>query len=110
MSMAKLKSGNDSTASFSNWTVATESAVDSSFFWGYLVTQVPGGFLTQLYPANRIFGAAIVTSCFLNLLAPGAINYSPFVYMIIQVAKGLVEVLLIHVLFTLINHNSFFLF
>jgi len=36
-----------------HWTVAIESAVDSSFFWGYLVTQVPGGFLASMYPANR---------------------------------------------------------
>lgn len=91
ISMAKLKAGNDTSVAFNNWTIATESMVDSSFFWGYLVTQVPGGFLAQMYPANRIFGGAIVCSCVLNLFAPGAINYSPYVYMFIQVCRGLVE-------------------
>ncbi|KAJ8681254.1 hypothetical protein QAD02_017041 [Eretmocerus hayati] len=90
MSMAKLKKNTVDTP-FTNWTTGIESGVDSSFFWGYLVTQVPGGFLAQLYPANRVFGAAIVTSCFLNLLAPGAIAYSPFLYMLLQVCRGLVE-------------------
>ena len=75
-----------------NWTVGTESALDSSFFWGYLVTQVPGGFLASLYPANKIFGAAIAISSFLNLLVPGALSIHPVVDMFVQVMKGLIEV------------------
>jgi len=75
-----------------NWTIGVESALDSSFFWGYLVTQVPGGFLASLYPANRIFGAAIAISSFLNLLVPGALKVHPIVDMCVQVLKGLVEV------------------
>ncbi|KOX76334.1 Vesicular glutamate transporter 3 [Melipona quadrifasciata] len=74
-----------------NWTVGTESALDSSFFWGYLVTQVPGGFLASLYPANKIFGAAIAISSFLNLLVPGALSIHPVVDMCVQVMKGLIE-------------------
>ncbi|XP_015182880.1 PREDICTED: vesicular glutamate transporter 1 isoform X2 [Polistes dominula] len=74
-----------------NWTVATESAMDSSFFWGYLITQVPGGFLASLYPANRIFGIAIAISSFLNLLVPGALKVDPIVDMIVQALKGFVE-------------------
>lgn len=75
----------------SKWSVATESAVDSSFFWGYLVTQIPAGFLASMYPANRIFGLAIATSAFLNLIVPGAMSLSPFVLIIVRVLQGLVE-------------------
>ncbi|XP_029177031.1 vesicular glutamate transporter 1 [Nylanderia fulva] len=95
MGMAKLvmknsTEGENNTIKF-NWTIGMESALDSSFFWGYLVTQVPGGFLASLYPANRIFGAAIATSSFLNLLVPGALKVDPIVDMMVQVMKGLVE-------------------
>lgn len=69
-----------------------ESAVDSSFFWGYLVTQVPGGFLASMYPANRIFGTAIACSSFLNLLVPGAMALDPIVLIMVRVLQGLVEV------------------
>lgn len=69
-----------------------ESAVDSSFFWGYLVTQVPGGFLASKYPANRIFGTAIFCSSFLNLLVPGAKSLHPIVLIIVRTMQGLVEV------------------
>ena len=74
-----------------NWSVATESAVDSSFFWGYLITQVPGGFLASVYPSNRIFGTAICCSAFLNLFLPGAFEF-PAVIIMIRVLQGLVEV------------------
>lgn len=36
-----------------DWTYGTIAALDSSFFWGYLVTQVPGGYLAAKFPANR---------------------------------------------------------
>lgn len=74
------------------WSVAMESAVDSSFFWGYLVTQVPGGFLASAYPANRIFGTAIAISSFLNLFMPGAMSFSPLAVIVIKVMQGFVEV------------------
>ncbi|XP_017888361.1 vesicular glutamate transporter 1 [Ceratina calcarata] len=95
MSMAKMAMknatiGDNHTLQF-NWTVGVESALDSSFFWGYLITQVPGGFLASLYPATRIFATAIAISSFLNLLVPGALKADPIVDMIVQVIKGFVE-------------------
>lgn len=67
--------------------------VDSSFFYGYLITQIPGGFLASIFPANRIFGAAIATSAFLNLFVPGAMSLDNVtVLFIIRVVQGLVEV------------------
>ncbi|XP_026464227.1 vesicular glutamate transporter 1-like [Ctenocephalides felis] len=74
-----------------NWTVGMESAVDSSFFWGYFFTQIPGGFLASMYPANRIFGTAIVGTSFLNLLMPGAMDLHPTVVIIVRIMQGLVE-------------------
>ncbi|XP_052129836.1 vesicular glutamate transporter 1 isoform X1 [Frankliniella occidentalis] len=73
------------------WSVATESMVDSSFFWGYLLTQVPGGFLASKYPATRIFGLAIVTSSVLNLLVPGATEIHPTFVILVRICQGLVE-------------------
>lgn len=74
-----------------HWSVGQESAVDSSFFWGYLLTQIPGGFLASMFPASRIFGTAIATSAFLNLLLPGAIMLHPMAVVILRVFQGLVE-------------------
>lgn len=68
--------------------------VDSSFFWGYLITQIPGGFLASIFPANRIFGLAICTSAVLNMTIPGAMLLDSNIsfLLIIRVIQGLVEV------------------
>lgn len=44
-----------------------------------------------MYPANRIFGTAIATSAFLNLLVPGAIMLHPSIVILLRMLQGLVE-------------------
>ncbi|KAG6455048.1 vesicular glutamate transporter 1 [Manduca sexta] len=95
MSMAKLKmtdnSNNKGEESPFNWTVEVESSIDSSYFAGYLITQVPGGFLASMYPANKIFGIAIVMSAVFNMAIPGAMTVGPAAVVILKVAQGFVE-------------------
>lgn len=69
-----------------------ESSIDSSYFFGYLITQVPGGFLASMYPANRIFGAAIFASALFNVAIPGAMTVGPTAVVFLKVAQGFVEV------------------
>lgn len=83
----------DNSSSWSTWSTDMESAIDSSFFWGYLVTQIPGGFLASFFPANRIFGAAIVGSAFCNMFIPVAIYLNPLILIVVRVLQGLVEVI-----------------
>lgn len=73
------------------WTPETIGVVDSSFFWGYIVTQIPGGYLASRLPANRIFGLAIGTSAFLNLLLPGAAQVHFGFVMVVRIMQGIVE-------------------
>ncbi|KAG4070847.1 hypothetical protein HA402_011073 [Bradysia odoriphaga] len=73
------------------WSANWASAIDSSFFWGYLVTQIPGGFLASFFPSNRIFGAAIIGSSICNLFIPLAIDVSKYILIIVRVVQGLVE-------------------
>lgn len=78
---------------FLNWTVAVESHVDSSFFWGYLITQIPGGFIASKFPANKIFGLSIVSSAFLHLFVPYAMTLMHgHVVICVRVIQGLFEV------------------
>jgi len=76
-----------------NWTVAVESHVDSSFFWGYLITQIPGGFIASKFPANKIFGLSIVSSASLHLFVPFAMTLMHgHVVICVRVLQGLFEV------------------
>ncbi|XP_052802907.1 vesicular glutamate transporter 1-like isoform X2 [Mya arenaria] len=73
------------------WTPETIGVVDSSFFWGYILTQVPGGYLASRYSATRIFGLAIGTSAFLNMFIPSAARIHFGVVMAVRILQGFVE-------------------
>jgi fucose permease len=36
-----------------NWDPETVGLIHGSFFWGYIVTQIPGGFISNKFAANR---------------------------------------------------------
>jgi len=74
-----------------HWSPETIGYVDASFFWGYIITQLPGGFLASKYPANRLFGTAIFLSSCLNLLIPAASMLNPHCVIVVRVFQGLVE-------------------
>ncbi|XP_063843132.1 putative inorganic phosphate cotransporter [Scylla paramamosain] len=52
------------------WDAFTQSLITSSFFMGYLWTQVPGGRIAELFGARRVFGGALTAASFLTLLIP----------------------------------------
>ncbi|KAK6050696.1 transporter, major facilitator family protein, partial [Cooperia oncophora] len=75
-----------------NWTRAELSVMESSFFYGYLITQIPAGFLAAKYPPNKLFGIAIGVASFLNILLPyGFKSKSDTLVAIIQILQGLVQ-------------------
>jgi ACS family sodium-dependent inorganic phosphate cotransporter-like MFS transporter 6/7/8 len=42
-----------------NWDPETVGLIHVSFFWSYIVTQIPVGFISNKFAANRVFGATI---------------------------------------------------
>lgn len=74
-----------------DWGPKIIGVLDSSFFWGYLVTQIPGGYLAAKFPANKVFGIALAISALLNCLLPIAAKTHYGVAMIVRIMQGLVE-------------------
>ena len=69
------------------WRPETIGNVDASFFWGYILTQVPGGFLASYIPPNRLLGIAIFLSSCLNLLLPTLTTIHPFCVIVVRVVQ-----------------------
>ncbi|XP_065715752.1 vesicular glutamate transporter 1 [Patagioenas fasciata] len=74
-----------------NWDPETVGMIHGSFFWGYIVTQIPGGFIAQRFAANRVFGVAIVSTSVLNMLLPTAARTHVGCVIGVRVLQGLVE-------------------
>uniref|UniRef100_A0A8C7YJK5 Vesicular glutamate transporter 1 n=1 Tax=Oryzias sinensis TaxID=183150 RepID=A0A8C7YJK5_9TELE len=73
------------------WDPETVGMIHGSFFWGYIVTQIPGGFICQKFAANRVFGFAIVATSCLNMLIPSAARMHFGCVIIVRIFQGLVE-------------------
>ncbi|VUZ38977.1 unnamed protein product, partial [Hymenolepis diminuta] len=73
------------------WTPGERGFVESAFFYGYMITQIPGGAIATIFPANRLFGIAVGGSAFCNLIVPLACRGSYGFVAFIRVLQGLVE-------------------
>uniref|UniRef100_A0A8C6PUP0 Solute carrier family 17 member 8 n=1 Tax=Nothobranchius furzeri TaxID=105023 RepID=A0A8C6PUP0_NOTFU len=74
-----------------NWDPETVGLIHGSFFWGYIVTQIPGGFISNKLSANRVFGAAIFLTSLLNMFIPSAARVHYGCVMFVRILQGLVE-------------------
>jgi MFS family permease len=52
------------------WSEPNQGLVLGSYFWGYLVTQVPGGRVAELYGGKWVFFVAVVLNVGATLLSP----------------------------------------
>ncbi|KAA8590259.1 hypothetical protein FQN60_014193 [Etheostoma spectabile] len=74
-----------------NWDPETVGLIHGSFFWGYIVTQIPGGFISNKLFANRVFGAAIFLTSLLNMFIPSAARVHYGCVIFVRILQGLVE-------------------
>ena len=52
------------------WSEPQQGLVLGSYFWGYLITQVPGGRLAEVYGGKWVFWVAVLINTFAVLLIP----------------------------------------
>ncbi|MCP9259616.1 Vesicular glutamate transporter 1 [Dirofilaria immitis] len=74
------------------WSPTELGFMESSFFYGYAITQIPGGMLAAKFAPNLLFGFSILIAAVLNLFLALALNahpYTDFIVIAIQVCQGL---------------------
>lgn len=73
------------------WSEAEKGAVMASFFYGYIITQLPGGWLSQRFGGGAtLFGGVVVWSAF-TLLTPAAARASAGLLLLCRGCMGLGE-------------------
>ncbi|XP_037952075.1 putative inorganic phosphate cotransporter [Teleopsis dalmanni] len=75
-----------------DWNEGIKSYLLSSFFWGYVITQVPGGYLSYKYGAKYTFLFGVLICSCLAILTPfcAEIGDWPFV-LVLRAAQGLCQ-------------------
>ena len=75
-----------------NWDEVQQSIILSSFFWGYLIFQVPGGRIAEVVGAKRVFGGAVLVNGSLSLLLPFLARIHWVLLLFTRTLQGLAQV------------------
>ncbi|GBM59631.1 Sialin [Araneus ventricosus] len=74
-----------------NWDPKTQGIILSSFYYGYVMTQLPGGILCDRFGAKWLFGGGVLVTTVLYLLIPVAANWGVLAFTVIRILEGLGE-------------------
>eukprot|EP00096_Caligus_rogercresseyi_P014051 TRINITY_DN6595_c0_g1_i1.p1 TRINITY_DN6595_c0_g1~~TRINITY_DN6595_c0_g1_i1.p1 ORF type:complete len:487 (+),score=84.91 TRINITY_DN6595_c0_g1_i1:152-1612(+) len=71
------------------WSEQNKGLVLGSYFWGYLVTQIPGGRIAELFSGKWVFLAAVLMSSIPTLLTPPAAYLGGFqLVIVLRIIEG----------------------
>ncbi|KJH48118.1 transporter, major facilitator family protein [Dictyocaulus viviparus] len=75
-----------------SWTATEMGMLESSFFYGYAISQIPAGILAAKFAPNKLFCYGVAVASVLNIIVAFAFQYHPFTDMMViamQVIQGL---------------------
>ena len=75
-----------------DWNSKEQGWVLGAFFYGYVLTQMIGGFLSRIIGAGRLCGIAILGSALLTLSTPMFVYYGTIPLMIVRALLGICQV------------------
>ena len=70
------------------WDRDLRGTINSSFFWGYVLTQVVGGMLAMKFGAKWVLGGGLTISIVCTFLSPAAARISPYALMAARFFNG----------------------
>lgn len=70
------------------WDTYQTNFVLGCFFWGYVLTELPGGRLAEMIGGRRVFGHSMLWASLLTLITPLAAHMSYVMLIVVRVALG----------------------
>ncbi|OWK57704.1 Sialin [Lonchura striata] len=77
-----------------SWDADTQGWILGSFFYGYIITQIPGGYLASRIGGKLLLGFGIFSTSVFTLLTPLAANLGVGYLIAVRALEGLGEVIL----------------
>uniref|UniRef100_A0A3P9H8S6 Sialin n=1 Tax=Oryzias latipes TaxID=8090 RepID=A0A3P9H8S6_ORYLA len=82
---------NNHTANVYNWDSETQGWILGSFFYGYILTQIPGGYMAGRFGAKWLMGFGILGTAVFTLLTPLAADLGASYLIAVRVLEGIGE-------------------
>ncbi|CAH4028611.1 unnamed protein product [Pieris brassicae] len=70
ISMAIVDMTNEKNDTYFDWSYSIQSMILSSFFWGYVVLQIPGGILARRFGGKMLITISVSVNSLISLLMP----------------------------------------
>ncbi|KAF4521623.1 hypothetical protein B566_EDAN006665 [Ephemera danica] len=70
------------------WNEHTQNLLLGCFFWGYVLTELPGGRLAEVVGARRVFGYSMLIASLVTLVTPFAASISYIAVVILRIILG----------------------
>ncbi|XP_055911749.1 sialin-like [Eupeodes corollae] len=74
-----------------DWDETTQGLVLGSFYYGYTLTQIPGGRMAEIYGGKMIYGIGVLTCAVFTLLTPLAARWNLTAMLAVRFIAGLCE-------------------
>lgn len=91
-SILKCSQSLPSQASVYDWDSETQGWILGAFFYGYILTQIPGGYLASRCGAKWLLGFGILGTVVFTLLTPVAADLGASYLIAVRVLEGIGEV------------------
>ncbi|XP_078595342.1 sialin-like [Branchiostoma floridae x Branchiostoma japonicum] len=73
------------------WDATTQNTILGAFYYGYIFTQIPAGWLAGRFGGKLVFGLGILFTAVFTLLTPLAARTATWLLIAVRVAEGLAE-------------------
>lgn len=75
-----------------DWDETTQGLILSSFYWGYVITHMPGGIIAEKFGGKYSLGVGILSTAIFTLLTPWVVGFGDYKWLIaLRVLEGLGE-------------------
>ncbi|KAI9565371.1 hypothetical protein GHT06_009163 [Daphnia sinensis] len=71
------------------WPEPIQGLILGAYFWGYIVTQIPGGRMAEMFSAKWVVWASVFVNVLFTLLTPVAANISYIAVLVVRFIEGL---------------------
>lgn len=76
-----------------DWNLKEQGIILSSFFFGYIVTQIPGGYMAARWGGRKVFGLGLFLASVVSFLTPVFGKFGFYGLVLARILCGLFEVI-----------------